>query len=52
MSVRFIDTCATPYSGMYQPMAFTALSVPGWVTSLPSGCFTLRPASRTSNAMA
>ncbi len=60
MSVRFIDTCAMPYSGMNQPIALTALSVPGSVsssprassTALPSASRMVRPASRTSKAMA
>ncbi len=35
-STRFIDTWAQPYSGMYQPTARTALSMPGCSTVLPS----------------
>ena len=63
MSVRFSDTWAMPYSSMNQPMAFTALSVPGSQRGLPSASRTTspvsgsprrcrRPRSRTSKAMA
>ena len=63
ISVRFIETCAMPYSSIYHPMAFVARSVPGRMTGLPSASFTIlpvtgfpsrtgRPFSRTSKAMA
>ena len=63
MSVMFIDTCAIPYSSMYQPMALVPLSVPGIIIVLPFSSFTGlpvtlppsrigRPFSRTSKAMA
>ena len=63
MSVMFIETWATPYSGMNQPMAFVPLSVPGIIIVLPSASFSGfptgeppsrigRPFSRTSYAMA
>jgi len=62
-SVRFIDTWATPYSGMYQPIAFTAFRLPGSITGFPAASVTIlpvsgfparlgRPASRTSKAIA
>ena len=49
MSVMFMDTCAMPYSSMYQPMALVPLSVPG-IQPSPEGF--LRPFSRTSKATA
>ena len=61
MFVRFIETCAIPYSSTYQPMAFTCFNIPGMRTGspfssstflpvgLPSSVLT-RPFSRTSNA--
>ena len=63
MSVMFMDTCAMPYSSMYQPMALQPLRVPGIQIWLPSGSLrslpvreppsrALRPFSRTSNATA
>ena len=63
MSVRFIETWATPYSAMNQPIALTALRVPGVITGWPATSVTSlpvrgwpsrlgRPASRTSKAMA
>ncbi len=52
-----------PYSSMYQPIAFTALRVPGIITGFPSESVSTgpvsgsprrfgRPLSRTSNATA
>ena len=63
MSVMFIETCAIPYSSMYQPMALQPLRVPGCQMSFPSASLRtfpvrlppsriLRPFSRTSNAIA
>ena len=63
MSVMFMDTCAIPYSSIYQPMALHPLRVPGIITVLPSASFTTlpviglpslfgRPFSLTSNATA
>ena len=61
MFVRFIETCATPYSLTNQPIAFTCFNIPGtrtgspWVSKtalpdgVPSSVLTL-PCSRTSNA--
>ena len=59
----FIDTCAMPYSSIYQPMALVHFSVPGCITGLPSASRMMvpvmglpsrmgRPFSRTSKAMA
>ena len=63
VSVIFMDTCATPYSLMNQPMALVPFNVPGIFTGLPFSSFTIlpvmglpsrfgRPFSRTSKAMA
>ena len=63
MSVMFIDTCAMPYSSMYQPIALHPFNVPGIITGFPSASFTIlpvsglpslfgRPFSRTSKATA
>ena len=62
MSVRFNDNWAIPYSSMYQPMPFTALSEPGMRSGSPLASFTIglpgppvrftRPDSRMSKAMA
>ena len=45
MSVMFIDTCAMPYSSMYQPIALQPFSVPGIITLLPSASLTILPFS-------
>ena len=61
--VMFIDTWAMPYSSINQPMAFVALSVPGWLMVFPFSSFLIFPVigfpsrtglpfSRTSKAMA
>src|SRR5207249_2399991 len=61
MFVRFMDTCAIPYSSTYQPMAFTCLNIPGMRTGSPFASSTgfpegvpssvlTRPFSLTSNA--
>ena len=63
MSVMFIDTCAMPYSSMYQPIALVPGRVPGIMMTRPaSSVMGLplglppsrlgRPFSRTSKAMA
>ena len=63
MSVIFIDTCAMPYSSMYQPIAFVAFNVPGCIMTSPFSSFIGlptgeppsrigRPFSLTSNAIA
>ena len=63
MLVMFIDTCAMPYSSIYQPMALVPFSVPGIMMVLPFSSFIGvpvmglpsrlgRPFSRTSKAMA
>src|SRR6266487_3301731 len=61
MFVRFIDTCAMPYSFTNQPIPFTCFNIPGMRTGspfasstgfpdgVPSLVFAL-PCSRTSNA--
>src|SRR6266550_6593218 len=61
MFVRFMETCAIPYSSTYQPMAFTCSNIPGMRTGsplvsntgfpkgVPSSVLT-RPFSLTSNA--
>ena len=52
--VRFMLTCASPYSSIYQPMAFTALQVPGMRTASPLASLapdgSTRPCSLTSKA--
>ena len=35
MLVRFIETCAMPYSSTYHPMAFTCFNMPGMRTGSP-----------------
>ncbi len=63
MSVMFIDTCAIPYSSIYQPIALVAFSVPGSMIGSPLSSFSIFPViglpsrfglpfSLTSNAMA
>ncbi len=58
-----MEICATPYSSIYQPIAFTHFKVPGFDLGLPFSSVTIfpvtgfpsrftRPASRTSNAIA
>ena len=61
MLVKFIETCAIPYSFTNQPIAFTCFNIPGKRTGLPFASRTFfpeglpssvlnRPCSRTSNA--
>src|SRR5437867_513281 len=61
MFVRFMETCAIPYSSTYQPMAFTCFNIPGMrigsplasSTGFPDGVpssVLIRPFSLTSNA--
>ena len=61
--VRFIETCAMPYSFTNQPIPFTCFNIPGMrtgspfasKTGLPDGvpsCVLALPCSRTSNATA
>ena len=61
--VRFIESCAIPYSSIYHPIALTALRLPGIITGFPSLSLTIlpvsgfpslftRPLSLTSNATA
>ena len=63
MSVMFMDTCAIPYSSMYQPIALQPFSVPGIQMVFPLSSLRIfpvrlppslagRPFSLTSNATA
>ena len=46
MFVRFIETCAIPYSSTYQPMAFTCFNIPGMRTGSPFSSSTFLPVGR------
>ena len=41
--VKLYEICAIPYSSIYQPIPFTALSLPGVLTVLPSLSITFFP---------
>ena len=46
MFVRFIETCAMPYSSTYQPMALTCFNIPGMRTGSPFSSSTFLPVGR------
>ena len=51
MFVRFMETCAIPYSSTYQPMAFTCFNIPGIRTGSPFSSSTGSPEGVPSSVL-